>query len=449
MNMQTPEYLDEAAGMLISDDWIDIMMPVLREGSRKYYLTGQEGRTELCIEAGYDQSGTAYASVWLLEEESRIRSLMRSGDTIQMVETGTASGNYQGAFDLWLCMAESGDVYHEAGTFEKGVCVGDYTAQVRFGTEASDLFALWCNRQDMTMTDYHGNFNEMGITTVSIEEKEKVNITNGGNGQENLVLYAATDDKSNCLFINVPEDTEKEAFIFNSTVLGIDSYPQFTHYEPKEDVAVIEEEEIIKSGDVKVRVYDSRIQWFDGSIWHTLDDVDEYIKQDPFNAYKQRKLSEETENQEPGKSDIYKARGSAVVKKESADKPVTPSKKSDSKGGNKATTPTTPTAPAPSAVPKQVAPPTNAGGNDNNSGNSGGGSNNSDSNGGGHSGGDNGGGSNSGSGGSSGGDSGGSNNGGSGGDSGGGSDNAGSGGGSDSGGSNGGDTDIEWTDDIL
>ncbi|NLL76493.1 MAG: hypothetical protein GX235_04510 [Clostridiales bacterium] len=435
-NLNTPEYLDDAVGMLLSVDWQSTMMPKLREGSRRYYMTDEGGKLELCFEVGYDEVGKEYSNAWYMADDGSMRCIMRSIDSIQMLVTQVVDGRYQGDFESWLCMAESGDVYHERGTFEKGICTGAYTAQVKYGNNATDLFALWSNREDMDMTEYTGDFGDEGITSVTQPADGQKNVINGGNGEDKFIVYAYTADKNGYLFINAPEGTEVNSFVFDYSVFGLESYPEITLYEPQTEAnSAGRQGKTVDSKDVKVRVYDSNIEWFDGNRWHVLGDVTEYMKEDPFGAYEQESAAAdgETEETKGAKAEVYQKRGAGIIKKASPVNKPKPAKAAGSK-------PTAPEASAGTAAPVTPQQPTAPVPRTDNSG-SGENSDGSSQN--------NGGGSQNPRGGNQNNNSGGQSNGGSGGDSqnsGGGN----SGGGSDSGGdSNSGDVDIEWTDDIL
>lgn len=449
MNISTPEYLDEAVGMLISDDWQNVMMPKLHEGSRRYYLADEDGGVVLCFEAGYDETGKEYSTVWHIADNGKMQCIMKKADNIQMLTTEAEDGTYQGAFESWLCMGDSGDVYHETGTFERGVCVGDYTARVKYGKEASDLFSLWKNRKDMDMTEYTGFFAEGGVTTVTQSAEGQKKVIGGGIGGENAIIYAYTMDKSGYLFMDVEEGTDIDSFVFDYSVIGADTYPEIALYEAQlESGAEDKQEQMINSADVKVRVYDSNVEWFDGNKWHVLGEVAEYVQADPFAEYEEKQIQEQTEEEgaeESSRFDVYKRRGGGIIEKKApANTSSKPSKQPKSE------TPANPAAPVVPEIPTQNTPPVSNGG----AGSSESGSNGSGSGGGGNSSG--GGGSNdSGNGSGGGSNSGGSGDSGGGNNSGGGSDNGGSNNGGDSGGGSGssgdssGDVDIEWTDDIL
>lgn len=445
-NLSTPEYLDEAAGMLLSDDWQSLMMPKLREGSRRYYMTDEAGKTTLCFEVGYDEAGEKYSSAWYAAEDGSVSGLMRREDSLQMLTSKLADGKYQGDFDAWLCMAGSGDVYHETGTFENGVCTGDYTAQVSYGHEASDLFALWSSRADMDMTEYKGAFEDGGITAVAQLDGSQKNV---GNDEDNFIVYAYTADKSGYLFVNVPEEAAAGSFVFDCSALGMEPYPEFALYEPQMKNDSGTQEQMIDSGAVKVRIYDSNIEWFDGSRWHVLGAVEDYRKADPFEAYGKEHFSADngdaktnneigetdggTEKTGGSKSKRYENRGVGIIKKDVQEN----TSKSSKAGAGKTSPASAPSGTAVPAAPKQpetqAASPAGSGdSSQNNAGgqSAGGGSTGS---GGQSAGGSSGGGQSSGGGNT---------------DSGGSQPDSGSGG--DNGGdSNSGDVDIEWTDDIL
>lgn len=435
-NISTPEYLNEAAGMLLGDDWQSLMMPKLREGSRRYYMADETGKITFCFEVGYDEAGEKYSSVWYVADDGSISSMMRREDSLQMLTSDLVDGKYQGAFEAWLCMAGSGNVYHEMGSFENGVCSGDYTAQVSYGHEASDLFALWSSREDMDMTEYTGAFADGGITTVSQIDSSQRNVVKDGNDEENYIVYAYTSDKNGYLFLNVPEEAAADSFVFDYSVLGMMSYPEITPYEPQIQNDSQSQGQMIDSGAVKVRIFDSNIEWFDGSRWHVLGAVEDYRKSDPFEVYGKEEFSVddgdvETDN---GESKDYRNRGVGIIKKDVQES----TSKSSKAGGSKASSApaasgtTAPAAPAVSPSGPEGSSQSNdggqsaGGGSTNNGGQSTGGS--SDSGGGQSSGGGN------------------SNSGGGQPDSGSGGD---SGGGDNGGDSSSGDVDIEWTDDIL
>lgn len=325
MNLDTAGYLDEAVAMLISDDWMELVMPKLKEGGRSYYMTDTSGEINLIFEAGYDEAGAAYTTVWNMLSDGKVQCIMKSKGAVQMVTAGIEDGVYQGNFESWLCMAGGGDIYHEKGTFEKGILIGDYTAKVHYGQESADLFALWSSREKVEMADYTGSFENTGVTSVTQPEAVKIQVVNGGNGGDHLIAYAYTGDKSKYLFLNTSEEESAAEFVFDYTVLGMADYPVLTVYEPKTNSANAGQEQMISSEDVKVRIYDSNIEWFDGTSWHVVGNAADYIQADPFQAYEEgQQVTEDGES----KLAVYKKRGAGTVK---AETPANASDSSDNK----------------------------------------------------------------------------------------------------------------------
>lgn len=440
MNLSTPGYLDEAVGMLLSSDWSELMMPKLREGLRRYYVEDEAGGMSLCFEIGYDEAGGDYSVVWYMPGDGSVQCITLRGNSLQMLVTEEAEGRYRGPFESWLCMGDSGEIYHETGTFEDGILTGAYTAQVRHGKEATDLFALWKNRTDMSITAYTGFFAENGITEAEQPSDLQANVTEGG-GKDKRIVYAYTEDRNGYLFMNVEEEMDAASFVFDYSAFGMEAFPQITFYEPKEETDADEwTEQTVDSRDVKVRVYDSNIEWFDGSRWHVLGDVAEYMKKDPFEEYEREKGSEEDGGAaEEGKTTVYEKRGTATIKKA----PLTNAGKTSKTTGSKKASPSPSPIPSTSPQPDVSAPNNNSAAvSQGSSGQSG--SSQSGGNQGGSGGSQGSGNSGQNSGGNQSGSGEGQNNGGQ--DSGGGQSNN---GGNDGGSSSGGDVDIEWTDDIL
>lgn len=417
-NMELPEFFDEAVNTIVSPDFHEIMMPRMKQGYRSYYLEGEDGSV-LNIQAGYDENGRQFSDVWYVTGEGQAQWLHSEPDVVHSMTATLTDGNYQGAYESWLVAASTGDVYHESGSFEQGICVGAYTAQVHFGEASSDLYSLWSNRADMDMTEYTGDFGTDGMTTLEQPDAAKRKTFAGGNGQD-YVVYAYDSKKENYLFMSAGEANAQE-LVFSAGTMGFEVYPVYTAYEPKEDAGETGlKNQTVEAGEVKVRIFDGNVEWFDGSRWHTAGSVTQYMKEDPFRAYAESDVpaaggdgtgtGEGTGNGEgggdtsAGSSAGYERRGGGSVVKETP-KPVTPKKPA---------TPSTPQTPVTPETPAPSTPPADDGGNDNHD--EGGGNNDNGGN-----------------------------------DNGGNTDNGGgdNGGNPDTAPDAGGDVDIEWTDDIL
>lgn len=346
-NLTIPEYQNEAVGMLISEDWQKVMMPKLLEGRRNYYLEDIQQDAILYLEVGFDEKGVLTTNAWYVTGGSEVIYLSQSKDMAQLMITGLSQGSYHGAFSSWLCLADAGDVYYENGTFETGVLTGDYTAQVHCGTERVDLFALWNTRGDVEPVTYTGNFDTGGMTALEQPAAAQRQVTSGGNGEENYIVYAYNDDHTKYLFINAGEDAAADSYVFDYRIFGLAEYPEFVMYEP-----VTAAEAGSTDLDMKVRIYDNNIEYFDGSRWHVLGTVEEFQAADPFTRYAsggwQEAAGESGDDTGTAATGRYADRGTGSVVTES--KTNNNSTNKPSNNNNQVTTPSTP-AEAPSTTP--------------------------------------------------------------------------------------------------
>lgn len=449
-----PEYLGDGINAMITDAWFSTMMPKLKEGKRSYFQQKDTQSPCLYVEAGYGADGLPYGSAWYVTAEGKVTSLYKSGTMLRWVQTSLVDGTYQGAFESWLCIGATGDIYHETGTLEQGQLAGEYTAQVHTGEAASDLFSLWNNREGMEFTSYTGSF-EAGHAAAEQPSEAARKKALGEDTQGDLVAYAYDEAKENYLFVTVEGAADAAAYAFDTAALGLAAYPGFTYYEAPEgslqdmteggenagasgtensgaaDGGTAQSPDAEAAGDAapRIRIYDSEIQWFDGKKWTALGTVGSYQLEDPFRIYAEEKAAADAalENQEQSGaggeggsaigagmlSDRLVRRGTAQVVKETQ-KPANNKTNTNKTNNNTTNNNTPPPTPAPTPSTPEPSQPAD------NGGNSGGGND------------------------SGGGDNGGGNSGG--GDNGGGND---SGGGDNGGGNSGGDVDIEWTDDIL
>lgn len=276
-NLELEDYADEGVGMLLNQGWLNTMMPKLTAGRRNYYLQS-ESDDILYIQVGYDEDGQTFSKVWLTgKENDELSWVYQRGDMVQLLKTTLKDGQYTGAFDSWLCLASTGDVYHETGSFAKNVYVGDYTAQVHFGAEAADIFTLWGSRANLELTAYAGGFGTDGITVV--EQPEMPQTEEGSEG--GFVAYAYDAEKTNYLSLQTGT-VDAASLVFNTELMGISAYPDFTPYEVKKDPTEQVDAAQIDAAQVQVRVYDGSLQWFDGTKWYTVGTVQEYMQADPF-----------------------------------------------------------------------------------------------------------------------------------------------------------------------
>ena len=265
-NLDTPEYADESISMLFSQEWFETMGPKTAGGKRSYYR--EADGTILYLEAGFDEQGRKYTGIWK-QTEGELMVLLQTQDTLQQVVTGTEKGNYQGAFESWICVASTGDVFHEEGTFDNGILTGNYSAGVKWGRDEADIMSLWALREDMELTEYTGCFSDKGTTTLAQlpgEENEK-----------NAVIYAYDGAEKNYLSMDTGEEAMGTEYVFTYKSLGLLEYPVFERYEPAENAGGIENplENRVDLSNLQVRIFESNVQIYDGMKWVTMGSVAE------------------------------------------------------------------------------------------------------------------------------------------------------------------------------
>lgn len=451
--LELEEYHNEAVNLVNTGEWFSIMMPKLYEGQRNYYLEADSTQHKLQIRAGYDEAGIPFSEIWFMDGTGQVLYLKKEGDTVRMLMTGLAEGLYQGAFDSWLCIGTTGDIYHEQGTFSQGVCVGEYTADVYFGKGSIDLYTLWYNREGMEFTTYKGEFDRNGKTLLEQPSPAALETVRGTAEDSSVIIYAYDEKEKKFLFIRVPEAEEA---VFDVSALGIRALPSYTPYEIYTAPAAGggdgqngngqegggdgqngngAGQDSSGSGNVSgsqtgqeatVRIYDGNIEWFDGQVWRVLGSVETYQEKDPFLIYEQERKEqtggegstgaggESSEGEgtiSSGTGSIYDRQGAGTI--EEPKSPAKPNKNNNSGSSNSGQTQKSDTGNTSGSIDNSGSGGSTGGGGD--SGSSGG------------SGGSTGGGDDSGSSGGSGGSTGG-----------------------DSGSSgSGGDVDVEWTPDIL
>lgn len=315
-NLDLPEYLDESVNLISSSRWMRTMMPKLSEGKRSYFLQ-KDGRTALVIEVGYDENGQPYSDVWYVNDENQLMLLQYDENTVRMLQTTMVDGVYDGAFELWLVDGNNGNIRHEQGTFANGVYTGDYTASIHLGTEGSDLFSLWSHRDTMAYTTYTGHFDEQGRTTLEQPTAENQAALIAGTDKAGCVVYAYDESGSNCLFLGLEEGTDPMSLCFDLATNGLKMYPVIEVYEPMiadaDNSASTENGEsagtsaqngvqaatgsgqnvagTIPTGttELQIRIFDGEIQYFNGYRWIDAGNAQEYVKEDPFYAYAEKK----------------------------------------------------------------------------------------------------------------------------------------------------------------
>lgn len=340
-NLSTKEYINDAVNTLHGDDWFCTMMPKLSTGHRKYYL--QTDNSTLTVEVGFDENNARYSAVWFTDSTGALLHLLQKDSSVYLLKTSLKDGKYDGSFETWLCLAGSGSIYHEQGFYKQGICIGEYSCDVFFGEQAVDFFSLWCNREDFDFTTYYGEFDSSGKTVVP----------QPGAVSDGEIIYAYDASKEKYLSLKASNEAASQV-VFDCSIWGLMSYPDFTPYTAGAHPALE-----TANSQVQVRIYDSNIEWFDGSVWHIAGPVEEYVSADPFYTAPPTQapaIPGETDSipAETG-NDTGRLNGATPAETEKPDRPAATAKPTKAPVSTKA--PTSTKAPAPTRTPAATATP--------------------------------------------------------------------------------------------
>ena len=313
-NISIPEYNTEAVGMFMSPEWMSLMMPKIKDGHRNYYFTDSETQDTIYIQVGYmtNNGNNPYTKTWYISgADQQVTAISYENNTAVIMNTGMTEGQYDGPFTAWTCIGDVGAIYHDSGTFKNGIMVGDFSSNVFSLDEPMDLFALVSTREGNDFVPYQGHFGEDGVSTM-----EQPN--------HNAVAYGYTQDKSAYLFYDLVGELGS-GYIFDSSFLGFTPYPTFTQYTPLLDEKW-HGETMIDLSKIQVRVYDNMIELFDGTSWHTVGDVNEYIQADPFLEMNNMENDNPDDNSTTNDQEPWTAgRGRATTGKDTGPTPTKPS----------------------------------------------------------------------------------------------------------------------------
>ncbi len=310
-NMSVAENRAEALAQLLSPDWHSVVMPTLQTGVRSYYWHNSESQNTVLVQVGYNETGEAISRVWHTAGET-LTYLYQGGEEAVLVETALQNGWYNGPVSAWVVEGDTGTVYHEEGTFTNGFLTGDYTANSASVGDAVDLYTLFSTRDTFEMEAFTGNFDETGHTTVEQVEGENAFIVYAYD--ENGVQYLQRNIPPNASAEEVEEDTSDvsdvtsstdestsdisdvaaaasevtpslaptvDSNVFDGNFYHMPAIVVYTAYTPVAEAApsgVVN----VDLSTVQIRVRDSEIEWFDGTMWHSAGHVQDYVAQDPF-----------------------------------------------------------------------------------------------------------------------------------------------------------------------
>ncbi|MCR5754648.1 MAG: hypothetical protein K6G30_07550, partial [Acetatifactor sp.] len=230
-NLELDEYLDESINLITAPEWIQTMMPKLFEGKRTYFIT-KDDRVILTIEVGYDANGNTYSNIWFAGADDAVKVLQYQNNAVQLLQTKYKDGNYDGEFTLWNCDGNTGAVICQKGTFSAGAFHGEFEERVHTGDAAGDLYALWCNRETLEYTEYLGNFDEAGKTTLEQPTEQQMKALVGDAAEGFCQVYAYDSSKKKCLFTLLAKESA-ESYAFTATGMGVPAFTEPEIYKVK------------------------------------------------------------------------------------------------------------------------------------------------------------------------------------------------------------------------
>ena len=195
-NLDIPEYANESISMLFTDEWFQAMKPAANRGKRSYYR--ENGENLLTVQVGFNANNQRETLIWKIKGEELL-VIRQTPDSIKTLRTGLSDGEYHGDFEIWTCVASTGDVFCEKGTFQNGICVGDYTAEVKWGRASADIMSLWMMKEDMEFQTFKGEFDENGRTLLEQPGEDSRQINESAEVQGNSIIYAYNQKKDKYL----------------------------------------------------------------------------------------------------------------------------------------------------------------------------------------------------------------------------------------------------------
>ncbi len=248
-NLSTADYFAEGIHQIESPQWMELFMPKLKEGTRRYYLE-EDGRIKLVLHAGYNADGKTYSTVWYHGEEDSLALLNYNNGIVQVLNTSMINNVYEGPFTLTLLDGVTGSIAVEQGTFTGGVYSNEYSLKLFKGKASGDPYDLWNNRENVKYSTYKATADEQGAG-------------------------------------------ELEQFASK-----LETYPSFNTYEPT--ILTESSPDNISADAPQIRIYDGEIQWWNGQGWQSMGSASQYQKEDPFYNYEQQWATKDSDNTDEG-----------------------------------------------------------------------------------------------------------------------------------------------------
>lgn len=293
--LNTGDY-SKAIRLLLSEEWTEAVNPFVREGYRNYILADNED-VKLIVREGYSKTGSRLARIYYagktkennaaavlwLEDDTLSLYCEESAEAISLTDILSDTGTKK--FVYTVIDGSKGLVDIQEGNLNKGAYSGEYTAKALSG-DAGNIYELYINIEQLKGEIFKGEFDENGISKVEKPSESNLASFAKSEGTETVVVYAYNDKKNKCLYKGATKQEAKEGISFNVALLDIEKAPDVKKYETKSKLELADlyskEEKLVAESAIKVRIYNGRIELFDGISWVDYGTVESLADEDPF-----------------------------------------------------------------------------------------------------------------------------------------------------------------------
>ena len=294
---------------------------------------------DFSIEVGYNDLGEYESSIRYLPHDSvnDVTGIIisRTGDTIKVYEEASTMCNSvdeiggelgEAKFTLWTIDTYAGTIKTEEGTMKNGKMEGAYKVTISQPVGVAEVkhsaFDIFNNKETLPSEEYNGQFDENGNSLLEEPSESNIEALAKSVDAETVFVYAYNADKSKCLFKGITKEEKEQGVIFGSNDLALPKRPEIEYYDMRDKssysldgiVKIAMHKENNSSGydasggyagdknggvsgedkeqeknvayipedSLKVRIYDGKIQIYNGTTWISMGDAKEIAKEDPF-----------------------------------------------------------------------------------------------------------------------------------------------------------------------
>jgi hypothetical protein len=148
-NLSTEEFFSEAVAQLCHPEWTQSM---LLEGTQLKRYIQESAYSSLYLQVENAQEG-ACTVLWYVEGE-HVRVIICKDSMLQVMTSTLSDESYNGEFESWRLLADTGSVYRETGHFRDGSFAGALLVEAKTGNSRADLFSLWKGKEMLDLEPY-------------------------------------------------------------------------------------------------------------------------------------------------------------------------------------------------------------------------------------------------------------------------------------------------------